>query len=170
MVRSIRTPCNNLVSSQSYDERPGHDSTRSEERALRIRGGSEVGNWIRDRRRRRGRSRSQRTRDFQPTGTRQHAVWATVRNTPLTSSTPKATTISPLSRRFPAGTADASRRSRRRLTSEIAAERSTKELSSLASLASAETRNRPQFTLSTDSSQESSRYSARRAPVTHNSG
>src|SRR5580692_11577649 len=34
MVLSIRTPCTNLVSSQSYDERRGHDSTRPEERAL----------------------------------------------------------------------------------------------------------------------------------------
>jgi hypothetical protein len=43
MARSIRTPCTNLVSSQSYDERRGHDSTQSEERAQRIRDAVEVG-------------------------------------------------------------------------------------------------------------------------------
>jgi hypothetical protein len=34
MTRSIRRPCTNLVSSQSYDERREHDSTRFENAGL----------------------------------------------------------------------------------------------------------------------------------------
>src|SRR5262249_41596185 len=101
---------------------------------------------------------------------KQQAVCATVSQTPPARAVPKAAVRrTPAARPIPAGR-PAANRARRWRRKEDEPARSRNASSGLASLARAEISAPPRALRITGSSQESSRYNARREPVTQTSG